>query len=139
MSASITFTHSLPLDRVMCFLGRAVTLRVAARECRFDAAKYPNTKASQAVRAWLEACALDGEERAAAIERMVQVVQPFPKASMHALEFIDSVMHPARSAKDLMAFAEHVEKAGVDGLMAAVRFGFRRPPMTNHAPQLHAN
>lgn len=139
MNTPIAFAHSLPLAHVLCFLRRAATLRSAARECRIAADKYPDTAASNNMRVWLELCASDGDDRAMAFERVVQVLQPFPKVSMLVLEFVESVMHPARSGEDLMAFVEHVEKVGVGGLSIAATTGLRREPKANYVPRFRSN
>lgn len=137
---SITFRHSMPIAHVLCFLRRATMLRVAARECEADAAKYvADTAPTKRMRAWLEDCAADGRQRAAAFELVVRTIQPFPQATMPVVGFIESVMHPARSGNDLMAFAAHVERTGVEGLIAATKFGFRRPPSANFVPAYPSN
>lgn len=130
--ATLTFTHSFKFGDVICFLRRASMLRIAAREARGDAQRYARWPEHAAF--W-EACAADGELRAASIERIVRAIRPMPKASTTVAEFVDSIINPRRSGSDLAAFAAHVERTGMIGLEHAAKFGFRRPPKTNHVPR----
>jgi hypothetical protein len=129
---AITFTHSLKFGDVLCFLRRASMLRAAARDARGDAQRYARWPERAAF--W-GACAADGELRASSIERIVRAIQPLPKASATVAEFVDSVINPRRSGRDLAAFADHVERTGMVGLEHAAKFGFRRPPETSHIPR----
>lgn len=129
---TLTFTHSFKFGDVLCFLRRASMLRVAAREARGDAQRYARWPERAAF--W-EACAADGELRASSIERIIRAIQPMPKASTTVAEFVDSIINPRRSGSDLAAFAAHIERTGMTGLEHAAKFGFRRPPATNHVPR----
>lgn len=129
---TLSFKHSLKFGDVLCLLRRASMLRAAARDARGDAQRYARWPERAA---FGEACAVDGELRASSIERIVRAIQPMPKASTAVAEFVDSVANPRRSGSDLAAFAAHVERTGMVDLEHAAKFGFRRPPETNHVPR----
>lgn len=126
---TITFTHSLPLHHVLGYLRTAAVLRKSARESSEMAARYND---GVRMRTWLEAIAKKEIGRADAVEHLVQIMADKPSAKPFVVDYMGSVLHPARSKEDLEAFAQHVERMGMDGVEWVAKFGFRRPSATNN-------
>ena len=109
-SIQFTFTHSLPLHHVLAYLRTTATLRRSARESLEMAARYNE---GVRMRTWLEAVAEKEMARADAAEHLVKLMACKPPAKPLVVDYMTSVLHPARSGEDLDAFTGEVERCGV--------------------------